>query len=94
VALLSGALLFSSKAYDYAHNPYFQTKFIFMALAGINMAVFHLFANRGVERWGTPLHATPLQAKAAGIISLLLWIGVVGFGRWVGFTLEPHASAG
>jgi len=28
----------------------------------------------------------PMSAKVAGALSLSLWIGVVFFGRWVGFT--------
>jgi hypothetical protein len=37
-----------------------------------------------VVRWdeGEP----PMSAKVAGALSLLLWSGVVFFGRWVGFT--------
>jgi len=29
---------------------------------------------------------TPAGAKFAGAASLSLWVGVVFFGRWVGFT--------
>lgn len=93
VAAISGGLLFSSNAVTYAHNSYFQLKFVFLALAGINMAVFHLFIGRDTERWGFELHATPLRARMVGAVSLLLWIGVVTFGRWVGFTLMPMPSA-
>lgn len=93
VAALTGALLFSSRALDYAHNSYFQAKFAFMILAGINMSVFHLFGTQDVERWGTPPNRTPLRARLAGGVSLLLWIGVVTCGRWIGFTLE-RAIAG
>lgn len=89
VAVISGALLFSSNATGYAHNSQFQVKFVFLALAGINMAIFHLFVSRDIERWGTALHATPLRAKVAGAASLLFWIVVVACGRWVGFTLIP-----
>jgi len=93
VAAISGLLLFSSNAVSYAHNSYFQLKFVFLALAGINMAVFHLFVGRDTGRWGTLLHTTPLRARMAGAVSLLLWIAVVTFGRWVGFTLMPMPAA-
>jgi len=55
-----------------------------MALAALNMLIFHFGVNREVARWdeGEP----PMSAKIAGALSLLLWIGVVFFGRWVGFT--------
>jgi hypothetical protein len=89
VAVISGALLFSSNATGYAHNSQFQVKFVFLALAGINMAVFHIFVSRDIERWGAALHTTPLRARVAGAASLLFWIMVVASGRWVGFTLLP-----
>ena len=66
----------------------FQVKLVFLVLAGINMVIFHLFSSRGIERWGSSAAATPLPAKIAGAISLLVWMGVVTFGRWVGFTLH------
>ena len=92
VAAVSGALLFSSRALDYAHNRHFQAKFAFMILAGINMAVFHLFGARELESWGIPPNRTPRRAKVAGAVSLLLWIGVVTCGRWVGFTLSRRMT--
>ena len=30
----------------------------------------------------------PLRARAAGALSILLWIAVVACGRWIGFTME------
>ena len=94
LAAITGALLFSSNAFNYAHNSYFQAKFAFLALAGVNMSVFHLFIGRDIERWGASPHATPLPARIAGAVSLLVWIGVVACGRWVGFTLHPTALGG
>ncbi len=94
VAATTGALLFSSNAFTYAHNSFFQAKLVFLALAGINMSIFHLFLSRGIERWGASPHATPLPAKMAGAVSLVLWIGVVAFGRWTGFTMHQSPLAG
>ena len=94
IAAITGALLFASNAISYAHNAYFQAKFVFIFLAGINMAVFHLGAGRTIAHWGTSPNTTPLPARIAGAVSLLLWIGVVAFGRWTGFTIHatPLAS--
>jgi hypothetical protein len=91
VAAATGMLLFSSRAVDYAHNPYLRAKLVFMALAGVNMLIFHFLGSRDVDAWGVPLHATPLRARVAGAASLLLWIGVAASGRWIGFTLERGA---
>jgi hypothetical protein len=94
VAAITGVLLFSSNAFNYAHNDHFQRKLVFLVLAGINMAIFHLVVGRDIDRWGVSLQTTPLRAKIAGVISLLIWIAVVAFGRWVGFTLHPTPLAG
>ena len=85
-AAVTGSLLFSSNAAAYGHNFYFQSKLVLMLAAGINMGVFHFFGMRGIEQWDA-LPRTPLRARLAGAISLLLWIAVVACGRWIGFTM-------
>lgn len=87
VAAIAGSLLFSSKAVDYAHNFFFQGKMILLALAGVNMAVFHAFTGRDTTRWNDAA-SLPLSARIAGSTSLILWVTVVAFGRWIGFTLH------
>jgi hypothetical protein len=85
VAAVFGTLMFMSKAHTYAGNLQFELKFSCMGLAALNMLIFHFGAHRQVARW--ELEEPPLSAKLAGALSLLLWIGVVFFGRWVGFTV-------
>ncbi len=87
VAACSGLLLFASKAVTYGHNAFFLRKMVLLALAGINMLVFHLVTGRdiAVSSAGT---APPLAAKVAGFTSMALWFGIVACGRWVGFTLH------
>jgi hypothetical protein len=53
-------------------------------LAGINILYFHRFTQRRHANW--ELGAPPTAIKAAGGVSLLLWIVIVGAGRWIGFT--------
>jgi hypothetical protein len=93
-AALTGGLLFTSNAVNYAHNFYFQMKILFLLLAGVNMLAFQFIFSRDIERWDTTPDATPLRARLAGGASLALWIGVVAFGRWIGFTLKPHLGGG
>ncbi len=83
-ALLSGVLMFSSAATSYADNIPFRIKLILIALAGINMAAFHLTAYRTAHHWNHQL-PTPVAARIAGTLSLIFWIGVIFFGRWIGF---------
>jgi hypothetical protein len=86
-AAITGGLLFASNATTYAHNFSFQAKIALIALAGINMAVYHLFLNGGVAMWQTPA-LTPLRARLVGGLSLCLWIAIAAFGRWIGFTIN------
>src|ERR1700682_5849150 len=65
VAVITGGLLFSSNAFNYAHNSYFQAKFVFLFLAGINMAVFHFGVGRAIAHWGASPETTPLPARIA-----------------------------
>ena len=86
-AAITGGLLFSSNATTYGHNIFFQVKMVLIALAGINMGAYHLFLSRGVEAWQTSA-VTPVRARIVGALSLCLWIAVVAFGRWIGFTIN------
>ena len=88
VAAFTGSLLFSSDAVHYAHNFFFRGKLALLALAGLNMAVFHFIGVRDIARWDTRTGPTPIAAKAAATISLLIWIAVVAFGREIGFTMH------
>jgi hypothetical protein len=86
VAVLSGSLLFASNAPKYLENPYFRSKLVLLALAGLNMAVFQLLVRRDLAGWdaGGP---TPRAARVAAALSLILWASVVACGRWIGFTM-------
>ena len=88
IAAITGSLMFSSDATHYAHNRLFQIKLVMLVLAGLNMAVFHLFSERDIERWDVSGGETPVAAKAAAVISLMAWIAVVSLGRGTGFTMH------
>jgi hypothetical protein len=87
-AALTGSALFASHAVGYAHNFQFLMKMLLLALAGANMLVFHFVAGPSTEHWNEAGMA-PWQGKIAGLISLMLWIGIVAFGRWIGFAAVP-----
>lgn len=83
VALLSGSLMFTSHAVKYFGLWPFKVKMLCMLLAALNMLAFHFVTARDVAAWdhGKP----PLAAKGAGAASMLIWVIVVGTGRWIGF---------
>ncbi|MFZ0978631.1 MAG: DUF6644 family protein [Candidatus Acidiferrales bacterium] len=87
IAAIAGGLLFTSSATKYYQNIPFRLKMLTLLLAGINTAYFEFWTRRGIAAWN---HATrtPRTAKIAGGISLVLWILVVAFGRWIGFTKQ------
>jgi hypothetical protein len=83
-AAITGTLLFTSRAHTYFYNLQFQLKFAFMALAGVNMAVFHFGVYRHVLEWDSRL-PPPRAARLAGALSIALWTAVIFCGRWIGF---------
>jgi len=86
VAVITGAAMFISNAVEYARNFPFQMKMVLLVLAGLNMLVFHFVTCRGVGQWNEA-RRTPFGARFAGGFSLLAWVGIIAFGRWIGFTI-------
>jgi len=84
-SLATGTLLFTSRAADYMHISAFPAKFVFMAIAGLNMIYFHFATQKSIAQWddGEPAPA----AKIAGAVSLVMWALVVICARQVGFHL-------
>jgi len=87
LAATTGFLLFISNASKYLSNGYFDAKIILICAAGLNMVVFHAVGARDMPQW-EKLAQPPFPARAAGAISILLWIAVVVCGRWIGFTMQ------
>jgi hypothetical protein len=88
LAVAAGSLLFISHASKYLENRFFIAKITLIALAGVNMAVFHLISARNLDQWENDA-LPPLFARVAGGLSLFLWVSVVACGRWIGFTMPP-----
>ena len=81
IALVTGLLLFSANPISYSANFYFLGKLLLLGVAGLNMLLFHIFAHRHLATEGA------LAPKLSGWASLSLWVTIVAFGRWIGFTL-------
>jgi hypothetical protein len=80
----SGFILFMTQAVSLSENRVFWTKLILILLAFGNAAVFHRLTLPSV----TQLDHTqklPAAARAAGVISIMLWIGVVTCGRFLAY---------
>lgn len=83
-AVLTGAILLSSAAVSYSRNLPLRLKMILLALAAINMLLFHTTTCREISHWNEAIR-TPMPARLAGAASLLLWIMIIACGRWIGF---------
>lgn len=75
--LITGPLMFSADAVSYHNNPSFQFKMVCLLAAFL----FHFTIHRKVAR----SQVSPLAAKLAGGLSLVLWTGVVAGGRMIAF---------
>jgi hypothetical protein len=84
LAVVTGSLMFTTSAQTYFGNAAFQWKALALLAAGLNMALFQLLSARGIAAWDDG--APPRGARAAGLLSILLWAAVVLLGRWIGFT--------
>ena len=91
LAVITGTLMFTTNARVYVDNTFFRIKFALMALAGLNMLVFQITTGRAHAAWGEGQPA-PRLGKAAAVLSLLLWLGVIFMGRAVGFTTTGAAA--
>jgi hypothetical protein len=80
VSSVTGCLLFYSQPMRYYGKAFFWAKMAFIGLAGLNALVFHLTTYRSVAVWDAAARP-PARAKVAGALGLLLWAGVVAFGR-------------
>jgi len=84
IQVVTGLLLFSSEATKMYGNLGFEIKMLLILVAGINAFVFHEIAYQSVGKWDNDPVA-PLAARAAGLISILLWFGIVAAGRWIAY---------
>ena len=85
LSAVTGLLMFITNADVYFNNFAFRTKIVLLALSGVNLLIFELTAGRTVDRWDKDAAAPP-AGKTVAVLSLVLWIGVIFAGRWIGFT--------
>jgi hypothetical protein len=85
VAAVTGVLLFMVNAVTYHRNTAFWLKMGTMVLAGLNMLVFELGTMKSAASWDKGM-TPPMAARVAGALSIVLWVAVIVFGRWIGFT--------
>lgn len=83
IVLPTGFLLFISQAQALSSNWVFGVKLLLLTVALINASVFHARTFSSAAQWSTA--ATPARAKAAAILSLILWTSIITCGRWIAY---------
>lgn len=79
----TGLLLFYAIPVRTYQSVWFRLKLIFLALASINIFLFHWRVERDRAKWdeGTP----PFGVKLIAGLSLTLWAGVIVTGRFIAY---------
>jgi hypothetical protein len=81
---VSGVLLFVPSADRYAASPIFSMKLAAIAVGGLNALVFHVVAWRHVDA-SSLRPQRPWTARAAAVVSVLVWVAVIALGRGMGY---------
>jgi len=82
--VVTGLLLFYSSPLRYYHNLFFRVKTVLLVVAGLNIWLFHSRIHASIGEWEDALRP-PRAARVAGLISLVVWTGVVFSGRLVAY---------
>jgi hypothetical protein len=88
--VVSGIFLFIAQPEKNAANPAFQVKLVLLALAGLNLVVFHRFVFRDVAVWDER-PKPPLAVRLSGAASLTLWAAIIVLGRLIAYFPETVA---
>jgi hypothetical protein len=84
IMIATGVALFFAKPLLYYHNLWFRLKLIFLALAFINIMIFHFRVQRNMVDWDN-LPRPPAKARISAAASILCWIMVIAFGRFIAY---------
>ena len=82
--LVTGGLLFYAKPLLYYHNLWFRLKLIFLAIAVINIFIFHYKVQTDRDQWDTAVKP-PAKARISAMVSILSWVIVITFGRFIAY---------
>jgi hypothetical protein len=84
VMLISGGLLFAAQSARIYTNIFMQMKLALLAIALLNVALFHATTFRNAARWSNASEA-PASARAFAAISLVSWTAVIVTGRFIAY---------
>lgn len=82
INVTTGILFIFAQASFYYPNMSIRIKFVLIALAGLNALWFQLKVHNKLQSWPENGMAPPVARVIAGL-SLVLWLGVICFGRFI-----------
>jgi hypothetical protein len=85
--MISGVFLFWSEAARAYRSDTFRIKILFLVLAGINAAFYEVKYVPIAATWDKT-GVIPTGARMVGWVSLICWLGVIGFGRWTAYGMK------
>ena len=91
MCLVTGAIFFVSEPPTYLTNPAWGPKVFCLVVAGANALVFETAYARRIATL-QPGEDTPLSFKIIAAVSLASWLGVLVFGRMLGFVATSTSS--
>ena len=86
VMFVSGGILLTAYATAAHGNLYFRIKAVALVLAAINALFYHHVTERQIHRWDEARRPS-VPARAAGLISILVWSVVIVAGRMMSYTM-------
>lgn len=82
INLITGTLFVFTDPSFYFSNVAFRVKLVLMLLAGANALWFQFRVNRELDHWPESA-AAPGRVKVMASASLVLWVAVILFGRFI-----------
>jgi hypothetical protein len=80
--VITGLALLFAKPIFYYHTLWFRLKMVFLALALLNILVFHGRVQKSIDSWDAD-EKPPRAARLSAAGSLILWTLVITFGRFI-----------
>lgn len=84
----SGLLMFTAHATEFIDSEVFVIKMLLILAGGVNAALFHTITFRTADVWDSEEMRRlppPPSARAAGALSLAIWISVIACGRLLAY---------
>jgi hypothetical protein len=88
IMVASGILLFIGDPAKFYGSIFMRIKFLMLGVAVLNAWFFHHSADylARLPDWDGSM-ATPMRAKVAASVSILMWFLIVAMGRWIAYFL-------